>query len=91
MTVTYSTYLQLDRLLALQQPREGKLEHDETLFVIIHQIYELWFKEVLHELDFLQRMLRSNDTPLAAATRVRPKAAAAKAAATHALARTRKF
>jgi tryptophan 2,3-dioxygenase len=68
MTVTYSSYLQLDKLLALQQPREGKLEHDETLFVVIHQIYELWFKEVLHELDYLQRMLLANDTPLAAAT-----------------------
>ena len=44
------------------------MEHDETLFVIIHQVYELWFKEVLHELDYLQKMLRGNDTPLAAAT-----------------------
>src|SRR5260370_7883607 len=68
MTVTYSSYLQLDALLSLQQPRPGSLEHDETLFVIIHQIYELWFKEVLHELDFLQQLLRANDTPLAAAT-----------------------
>ena len=68
MPVTYSSYLKLDELLALQQPREGQLEHDETLFVIIHQIYELWFKEVLHELDYLMRMLRGNDTPLAAAT-----------------------
>src|SRR5688572_23701861 len=68
MAITYSSYLKLDELLALQQPREGQLEHDETLFVVIHQIYELWFKEVLHELDYLMRMLRSNDTPLAAAT-----------------------
>src|SRR5436309_2527589 len=68
MTVTYSSYLKLDELLALQQPRPGELEHDETLFVIIHQIYELWFKEVLHELDYLQKLLRSNDTPLAGAT-----------------------
>src|SRR5213083_915017 len=68
MTVTYSSYLKLDELLALQQPRPGELEHDETLFVIIHQIYELWFKEVLHELDYLQQLLRANDTPLAAAT-----------------------
>jgi tryptophan 2,3-dioxygenase len=44
------------------------LEHDETLFVIIHQVYELWFKEVLHELDHLQKLLRANNTPLAAAT-----------------------
>jgi tryptophan 2,3-dioxygenase len=68
MTVTYSSYLQLDELLSLQQPRAGELEHDETLFVIIHQVYELWFKEVLHELDYLQQLLRSNNTPLAAAT-----------------------
>jgi len=65
--VTYSSYLQLDELLALQQPR-AELEHDETLFVIIHQVYELWFKEVLHELDYLMGLLRGNDTPLAAAT-----------------------
>lgn len=68
MTITYSSYLKLDELLSLQQPRPGELEHDETLFVIIHQVYELWFKEVLHELDFLQMMMRGNDTPLAAAT-----------------------
>src|SRR6266699_5828912 len=68
MTVTYSTYLKLDQLLSLQAPRPSELEHDETLFVIIHQIYELWFKEVLHELDYLQKLLRANDTPLAGAT-----------------------
>src|SRR5213083_1825095 len=68
MTVTYSSYLKLDQLLSLQAPRSGELEHDETLFVIIHQLYELWFKEVLHELDYLQKLLRSNNTPLAAAT-----------------------
>jgi tryptophan 2,3-dioxygenase len=68
MPVTYSSYLQLDDLLSLQQPRPGSMEHDETLFVIIHQVYELWFKEVLHELDYLQKLLRANDTPLAAAT-----------------------
>jgi len=68
MTVTYSTYLKLDELLSLQVPRPGELEHDETLFVIIHQVYELWFKEVLHELDYLQARLRANDTPNAAAT-----------------------
>lgn len=60
--VTYASYLRLDELLALQRPREGELEHDETLFVIIHQVYELWFKELLHELDHLMRLLRDNDT-----------------------------
>ena len=66
--VTYSSYLRLDDLLALQQPRSGEMEHDETLFVIIHQVYELWFKEVLHEMDYLQERLRANDTALAGAT-----------------------
>jgi len=56
--VTYSSYLQLDELLALQRP--GR-EHDETLFIIVHQVYELWFKEMLHELDYLQGLLRAND------------------------------
>lgn len=68
MAVTYASYLKLDELLSLQQPRPGELEHDETLFVIIHQVYELWFKEVLHELDHLQRLLRANDTALAGHT-----------------------
>ena len=68
MSATYSSYLRLDELLALQQPRPGELEHDETLFVIIHQVYELWFKEVLHEMDYLQQRLRANDTALAGAT-----------------------
>ncbi len=49
--VTYNTYLKVDELLALQQPRSDGPEHDELLFIVIHQIYELWFKEVLHELD----------------------------------------
>jgi tryptophan 2,3-dioxygenase len=68
LPVTYASYLKLDELLSLQQPRPGELEHDETLFVIIHQVYELWFKEVLHELDHLQRLLRANDTALAGHT-----------------------
>jgi tryptophan 2,3-dioxygenase len=65
MAVTYASYLRLDELLALQRPHEGELEHDETLFIIIHQVYELWFKEMLHELDHLTRLLRDNATPQA--------------------------
>jgi tryptophan 2,3-dioxygenase len=53
MSVTYSSYLKIDELLALQQPLSDGPEHDETLFIIIHQVYELWFKELLHELDHL--------------------------------------
>jgi tryptophan 2,3-dioxygenase len=46
----YSTYLRIDELLDLQHPlTEGA--HDEMLFVVIHQAYELWFKVILHELD----------------------------------------
>ena len=62
MALTYSSYLQLDQLLQLQQPRPGELEHDEMLFIIIHQVYELWFKEVLHEMDYLCTLLYANDT-----------------------------
>ena len=52
--VTYSTYLRIGDLLELQCPRSamdgGLAEHDELLFITIHQVYELWFKQVLHEL-----------------------------------------
>jgi tryptophan 2,3-dioxygenase len=58
--VTYARYLRLDRLLSAQQPRSG--EHDEMLFIVIHQIYELWFKQLLHELGKLQAELESGST-----------------------------
>lgn len=47
--VTYGSYLKIDDLLSLQQPRSTGPEHDETLFIVIHQVYELWFKLILHE------------------------------------------
>ncbi|WP_237055394.1 tryptophan 2,3-dioxygenase [Microbulbifer sediminum] len=53
MTVTYSSYLKVDDLLQCQQPLSDGPEHDEMLFIVIHQSYELWFKQLLHELDFL--------------------------------------
>jgi tryptophan 2,3-dioxygenase len=46
----YSSYLRIDALLDLQHPLTENA-HDEMLFVIIHQAYELWFKLILHELD----------------------------------------
>jgi tryptophan 2,3-dioxygenase len=58
--VTYGSYLSLDELLSLQQPRET-LEHDEMLFIVIHQVYELWFKEILHEIDHVKRLLGADD------------------------------
>ncbi len=61
MTLTYSSYLALDELLSLQRPLSPELAHDEMLFIIIHQTYELWFKEILHELDQLQTFLEAGD------------------------------
>ena len=63
-SLTYASYLRLDELLNIQTPKSfgpAGPEHDETLFIVIHQIYELWFKEMLHELDYLQELLRRNE------------------------------
>ena len=65
--VTYESYLKIGELLSLQQcrsidPDTGEPEHDETLFIVIHQVYELWFKQVLHELDALRGHL-NRDAP----------------------------
>jgi tryptophan 2,3-dioxygenase len=51
--VTYGSYLALDQLLALQHPRSVPEHADELLFIVVHQASELWFKEILHELDGL--------------------------------------
>ena len=59
--VTYSTYLKIDELLTLQQPRSEGPEHDEMLFIVIHQVYELWFKELLHEFDRVRRLLEDDE------------------------------
>src|SRR5215813_1783758 len=59
--VTYSSYLKIDELLSLQQPRSEGPEHDEMLFIVIHQVYELWFKELLHEFDRVRRLLEDDD------------------------------
>jgi tryptophan 2,3-dioxygenase len=57
---TYGSYLKIDDLLSLQQPRSAGPEHDEMLFIIIHQVYELWFKELLHEFDHVMRLLEED-------------------------------
>ncbi len=51
MSLTYGRYLKVPELLALQECRSQPAHHDETLFIVIHQVYELWFKQVLHEVD----------------------------------------
>lgn len=59
--LTYTSYLRVDELLDLQRPKSAGPEHDEMLFIIIHQVYELWFKQLLHEVDYLGEQLRSAD------------------------------
>jgi len=59
--LTYSSYLGLDDILGAQRPRTE--EHDELLFIVIHQVYELWFKQLLHEGKHLQTRLEDGDTP----------------------------
>jgi aminocarboxymuconate-semialdehyde decarboxylase len=49
--LTYSSYLKVPELLELQQPQSVPPHHDEMLFILVHQTYELWFKELLHDLD----------------------------------------
>lgn len=61
--INYNRYLRIDELLSLQEPESDPPEHDETLFIIIHQVYELWFKELLHELDELVDHLDANQLP----------------------------
>src|SRR6476646_10054896 len=58
---SYGEYLKIDELLGLQRPLSTGPEHDEMLFIVIHQVYELWFKEILHELDHLSVLLGRND------------------------------
>lgn len=68
--VYYSDYLQLDKILGAQLPesaKEGIRADDEMLFIIIHQAYELWFKQILHELGIVRGIFKQpnihNNTP----------------------------
>ena len=60
--ITYISYLKIDELLELQKPESPGPEHDEMLFIIIHQTYELWFKQLLHEAKELQKQLEAGNT-----------------------------
>src|SRR3954471_2875166 len=64
--LTYTSYLALDEILAAQRPKTD--EHDELLFIVIHQVYELWFKQLIHELVHLQQRLETGEGPRALAT-----------------------
>jgi aminocarboxymuconate-semialdehyde decarboxylase len=56
--LTYSSYLKVPELLELQKPQSVPPHHDELLFILVHQTYELWFKELLHDLDAVVANLR---------------------------------
>ena len=58
--LTYSSYLKIPELLKLQHPQSSPEHHDELLFIIVHQTYELWFKELLHDLDAVVANLRAS-------------------------------
>jgi tryptophan 2,3-dioxygenase len=61
--VYYGSYLELDQLLGLQKPKSrevGNESHDETLFIIVHQVYELWFKQIIHEVDSALEIFKGN-------------------------------
>ena len=64
-TVHYQSYLDLEKLLSAQNMRSAELEespaHDEMLFIITHQVYELWFKQVLHELQSVMEMFSQQE------------------------------
>jgi len=64
--VYYSEYLQLDKILHAQTTQSGLADQradDEMLFIIIHQAYELWFKQILHELDLVREIFGQEDIP----------------------------
>jgi tryptophan 2,3-dioxygenase len=65
-SLNYSSYLALEEILGAQRPRSE--EHDEVLFIVVHQVYELWFKQMIHELRYLQRMLEEGNDARAFAT-----------------------
>jgi tryptophan 2,3-dioxygenase len=65
-SLNYTSYLALEEILGAQRPKSD--EHDEVLFIVVHQVYELWFKQLIHELRYLQRMLEDGNEARAFAT-----------------------
>tara|TARA_B110000503_G_C7168385_1_gene423057 strand:- start:970 stop:1767 length:798 start_codon:yes stop_codon:yes gene_type:complete len=59
-SLTYSSYLQVPKLLSLQKFQSPNREHDELLFIVIHQVYELWFMQIIHEFLALRRNIADN-------------------------------
>lgn len=59
--LTYNDYLKIPELLGLQQPQSNPAHHDEMLFILIHQSYELWFKLILHEMENAIRFMNQKN------------------------------
>ena len=60
--LSYNKYLKVHELLKLQETLSEPTSHDELLFIIIHQTYELWFKQILHEIDATINWLNEDRT-----------------------------
>ena len=60
--LSYGSYLRVDELLAQQVLASDPPAHDELLFITVHQVYELWFKQLLHELTFARDEMRNGET-----------------------------
>src|SRR5215472_3693371 len=61
--LTYGSYLRLPELLAQQVPQVMPPAHDELLFITVHQAYELWFKQLLHELTAVRDAMLASTSP----------------------------
>ncbi|HEX8452251.1 MAG TPA: tryptophan 2,3-dioxygenase family protein [Longimicrobium sp.] len=59
--LSYGSYLRVQEMLGMQQLRSDPAQHDELLFIVIHQVYELWFKQILHEIDGVVARLQRDD------------------------------
>jgi tryptophan 2,3-dioxygenase len=60
--LSYNKYLKVPELIQLQETLSEPQSHDEMLFIIIHQTYELWFKQILHEIDATVKWLAESRT-----------------------------
>jgi tryptophan 2,3-dioxygenase len=63
--LSYGTYLKVPELVGLQSPLSSPPAHDELLFIIVHQAFELWFKEILFELEAIRDLMYEGDAPRA--------------------------
>ncbi|MFN2513286.1 MAG: tryptophan 2,3-dioxygenase [Pyrinomonadaceae bacterium] len=66
--LSYNKYLRVPDLIGLQECLSGPEHHDELLFITVHQAYELWFKQILHEVDAVMVMMIEDRLPSAART-----------------------